>query len=170
MENLEKVLSTSETTIAKDLKLNLQRTLIEGALDPVEGHLTLLALATAVKHEGLKKAAEKELVPLGVSETEITEARESAALMGMLNTYYKFKQMIQKPEDYRTAGLRMTALAKPNLGKLRFEMLAFAVSVLNGCETCIRSHEEVLRKGEVNIDKIHDLARLAAIVKGLATL
>lgn len=68
------------------------------------------------------------------------------------------------------AGLRMTALARPTLGKERFEMLAFAVSVLGGCEMCVRSHERVLREAGVSIDKVHDLARLAAVVRGLKTL
>jgi len=78
---------------------------------------------------------------------------------------------ISRPiEDYRIAGLRMTSLARPSLGKERFEMLAFAVSVLNGCESCIRSHEEVLRNAGLSADKIHDLARLASVVKALRTL
>ncbi|MGH9857599.1 MAG: carboxymuconolactone decarboxylase family protein, partial [Acidobacteriota bacterium] len=54
----------------------------------------------------------------------------------------------------------MAALARPVLGKERFEMLAFALSVLNGCESCIRSHEQVLRNAGL-ADKLHDLARLA---------
>jgi alkyl hydroperoxide reductase subunit D len=96
---------------------------------------------------------------------------ESAAIMGMLNTYYKFRSFIkERAEDYRTAGLRMTALARPALGKVPFEMLAFAVSVLNGCETCVVSHEKVLREAETNVEKIHDLARLAATVKAIQVL
>src|SRR5256885_684523 len=82
----------------------------------------------------------------------LEEASDSAAIMGMLNVYYRFRHMVAKNDDYRTVGLRMTALAKPLLGKERFEMLAFAVSVLNGCESCIRSHEEVLRQASVSID------------------
>jgi lipoyl-dependent peroxiredoxin subunit D len=54
--------------------------------------------------------------------------------------------------------------------KTRFEMLAFTVSVVNGCENCIKSHELVLRQAELAADKIHDLARLAAVVKGLKVL
>jgi alkyl hydroperoxide reductase subunit D len=64
----------------------------------------------------------------------------------------------------------MTALARPLLGKERFEMLAFTVSVLNGCETCTRAHEKTLRDADVGVEKIHDLARLASIVRALKTL
>ena len=90
--------------------------------------------------------------------------------MGMLNTYYRFRHFLGSPEEYRVAGLRMTALAKPLLGKQRFEMLAFAVSVINGCESCVRAHEKALRDGGVLPEKVHDLAKLSAVLKGLRTL
>jgi lipoyl-dependent peroxiredoxin subunit D len=49
-------------------------------------------------------------------------------------------------------------------------MLAFAVSVVNGCESCVRAHEKTLRDGAVSTDKLHDLARLSAVLKALRTL
>jgi alkyl hydroperoxide reductase subunit D len=49
-------------------------------------------------------------------------------------------------------------------------MLAFTVSVLNGCSTCVSAHEKTLRDAGVSVEKIHDLARIAAILKGLETL
>ncbi len=168
MENLEQILPKSDSIISKDLRLNLVRLLSEGALDKIEAHFALLAVATSAKAKGLQDYAQGYLKEAGINAAEIQEARESAAIMGMLNTYYKFRHMVQKPDDYKTASLRMTALAKPVLGKHKFEMLAFAVSVLNGCETCIRSHEEVLRQADTSVEKIHDLARLASVVKGLS--
>mgnify|MGYP000051721960 CR=1 FL=1 len=93
-------------------------------------------------------------------------------MMGLLNTYYKFKGFLSEETkgDYSRAGLRMNALSKPLLGKERFEMLAFAVSVYNGCPTCFVSHEKVLREAGWSADKIHDLARMASTVKGLSSL
>jgi alkyl hydroperoxide reductase subunit D len=101
---------------------------------------------------------------------KLIDEKESAAIMSMLNFYYKFKHMLHKDDEYRQTGLRMTALANPVWGKQQFEMMAFAVSVLNGCETCIQAHEQVLRDSDVSVDKIHDLARLTAVVKGLQIL
>jgi alkyl hydroperoxide reductase subunit D len=49
-------------------------------------------------------------------------------------------------------------------------MMAFTVSVLNGCQTCVVSHEKALTTLGVSRDKIHDLARLASVVKGLSGL
>lgn len=168
--NLEEILESKTSTIARDLKLNLKRILSESALTPNEAMLALLATSTSVGHDIMAAHAREELAKLGYSSEQIQEAAESAAMMAMLNTYYRFKHMIDNEADYRSAGLRMTALAKPALGKETFEMLAFAVSVLNGCETCVRSHERVLREGGLSADKVHDLARLASVVKALKTL
>jgi lipoyl-dependent peroxiredoxin subunit D len=157
------------SSITRDLKLNLERILGEGALSPEEGRLALLALATAVENDELVLRARTELAP-DFSPDQIQEAAESAALLGMLNVYYRFRHMLENDEGYGPARLRMQSLVSPALGKERFEMLAFAVSIINGCEQCIRSHESVLKKAGVAIDKLHDLARLAAVVKGLQTL
>lgn len=173
-EPIDALLGSKPSAIARDLKLNLRRLLgEEGKLDPQESLPALLALAASVGHAPLESYARKELSGRDFTSEQIEEAAESAAIMAMLNTYYRFRHMIAKEasEDvYRTAGLRMTGLARPVLGRERFEMLAFAVSVLNGCESCIRSHEAVLREAGVSVDKIHDLARLAAVVRGLRAL
>ncbi|OFZ20901.1 MAG: hypothetical protein A2X94_04740 [Bdellovibrionales bacterium GWB1_55_8] len=157
------------TTIARDLKLNLKRIVTEGALAPEESLFALLATATSTEDRELIALARTELKKRDATQEQIQEAAESAAIMAMLNTYYRFKHMVGK-DDYSTAGLRMTSLARPVLGKERFEMLAFAVSVLNGCQSCVGSHEQALREAGVSVDKIHDLARLASVVKALRAL
>ena len=169
-EKIDTLFGDHASAIARDLKLNLKRLLEEGALTQSEALLTLLATSTSVGQTGLALLAREELKTLDFTSEQIEEASESAAIMAMLNTYYRFKHMVGKEGDYRAAGLRMTSLAKPQLGKERFEMLALAVSVLNGCENCVRAHEQVLRDGGLALDKIHDLARLAAVVKGVHAL
>ncbi len=179
MENsiqlLDVFFGESESTIRKDLKLNLKKLLHESSLSEEESYSALLALATAAQHTPLTEIASARLQQLGLSEDHVQEVRESAAIMGMLNVYYRFKHMLESgreelEEEYRRAGLRMMSLARPAVGKARFEMLAFAVSVFNGCQDCINSHENVLRQEGLGLDKIHDLARLAAVVKGVSVL
>jgi alkyl hydroperoxide reductase subunit D len=167
---IESLLAGRASTVARDLKLNLKKLLGDGKLSSEEAYLTLLATATSVEHASLAGHSREVLAHMGLSLEQIEEAAESAAIMAMLNMYYRFRHMVGKDDDYKVAGLRMTSLAKPILGKEKFEMLAFAVSVLNGCESCIRSHEQVLRDAGLEAEKIHDLARLAAVVKGLKTL
>jgi alkyl hydroperoxide reductase subunit D len=169
-QTLDSIFEGQSGVIPRDLKLNLKRTIESGALGQADALLTTLALAQSVNLSPLIEYAEANLAAAGVSGPEIQEARESAAIMGMLNTYYRFRHMTEHGDDYKTAGLRMTIFSNPVLGKARFEMLAFAVSVLNGCESCVRSHEHVLRESGVASDKIHDLVRLAATIKGASAL
>ncbi len=169
-DKIEAFFGLKDSTIARDLKLNLLRFVNESTLDPAERHLAGLAVAQSTNNAPLAKIFEEALQTEGLSADEIREARESAAIMAMLNTYYRFRHMVGNSENYRSAGLRMTALAKPALGKKRFEMLAFAVSVINGCENCIQSHERALKEAGLTPDQVHDLARVAAIARGVQTL
>jgi len=170
VEPIDTLLERHRGAIPRDLKLNLTRLLQDGALAPEEALLATLAISTSLNYAEIAGYAREQLSQAGVAEDQIQEAAQSAALMGMLNTYYRFRHFVGSPEEYRVAGLRMTVLAKPLLGKERFEMLAFAVSVVNGCESCVRAHEKTLREGGVSAGKVHDLARLSAVLKALRTL
>lgn len=175
-ENLDKYFESSfkgaDSTIYRDLMMNLKKIVEESPLAEADRFLSLLAVATTLDMKDLSDYASSELKTRDMTEEQIKEAKESAAIMGMLNTYYKFKGYLS-PEslpDYPRAGLRMQSLAKPQNGKERFEMMSFAVSVVNGCPTCVSSHEKALRALNVEADKIHDLARMASVVKGLSAL
>ena len=173
LEWFDKIFAEHETTIAKDLKLNFKRLVDESSLAEDEAVLTVLASATAVNLDSLREAARVALVEGGLSAAQVREAEESAAIMGMLNVYYRFRHFIEHQEganDYGPAKLRMLSLGNPSLGKQRFEMLAFAVSAINGCEKCVTSHEKALLQLGVEHEKIHDLARVAAVVSGLKHL
>jgi alkyl hydroperoxide reductase subunit D len=170
LEPIDALLESHAGVIARDLRLNFTRLLQDGALSGEEALLATLAVATSLDYGDMAAFAREQLSQAGLPEEQIQEAAQSAAIMGMLNTYYRFRHFVGTPEEYRTAGLRMTALARPALGKERFEMLAFAVSVINGCESCVRSHEKSLRDAGTPPEKIHDLAKLAAVLKGLHTL
>ncbi|MGE0632804.1 MAG: carboxymuconolactone decarboxylase family protein [Pseudobdellovibrionaceae bacterium] len=169
-QTLASVYKNQETNVYRDLSLNIKKSLEEGALEEKDRYLTLLACATAVGHSELAKMAREILTSLDVPAEHIQEASESAGIMGMLNTYYKFRGYVANAEPYSRAGLRMMTIGKPQLGKKVFEMLAFAVSVVNGCPTCVGSHEEVLLKEGLSHDQIHELARIASITKGLSGL
>jgi lipoyl-dependent peroxiredoxin subunit D len=164
---------SGSTSVFRDLMMNLKKIMEESPLDEGERFLGLMSVATSLDNKSLMALAETELKAREFTPEQIQEAKESAAIMGMLNTYYKFKSFLS-PEtvetSYARAGLRMQSLAKPQNGKERFEMMAFAVSVVNGCPTCVSSHEKALRALNVEPDKIHDLARMASVAKGLTAL
>src|SRR5262245_39373302 len=120
VEPIEALLEPFTGIIARDLKLNLTRLLQDSALQPEEVLLATLAISTAVDYPEMACYARQQLSNAGVSGEQIQEAADSAAIMGMLNTYYRFRHFVGSSEEYRVAGLRMTALARPVIGKERF--------------------------------------------------
>lgn len=174
--NLEQLLESTwgeaTTSVQRDLYLNIRKLMEEGPLDETLRHFVLVAVAQSLHNKDLVEYGKTQLSRLDISPELQREAQEAAAIMGMLNTYYKFKSFLPESVagDYQRAGLRMQSLAKPLVGKDIFEMMAFAVSVVNGCPSCIVSHEKALRELNIDPEKIHELARIAAVVKGLTTL
>lgn len=171
---LTKSFGEKNTAVFRDLSLNFKKQFEDSSLDPQERLLNTAAIARSLHWVELEKFAATELKELGVGDAEIEECFDNAAIMGMLNTYYKFKGFLSADvladTAYQRAGLRMNSLSKPLNGKEKFEMMSFAVSVVNGCPTCVSSHEKALTTLGVSRDKIHDLARLASVTKGLSCL
>jgi alkyl hydroperoxide reductase subunit D len=172
---LEKNFPAQETSVFKDLSLNLKKVLDDSSpLDAKERAMNLAAISRSLKWTELEEFSRTQLKELGLNDEEAEECFESAAIMGMLNTYYKFKGYLSaevlSDSAYQRTGLRMNSLSKPVNGKEKFEMMAFAVSVVNGCPTCVSSHEKALTDIGVSRDKIHELARLASVLKGLSCL
>ena len=62
----------------------------------------------------------------------------------------------------------MNRIAKPAGTKVDFELFCLAVSAINGCETCVKSHEKVVVGGGLSEDQVHDAVRIAAVVHGAA--
>lgn len=153
---------------AKDLKVNLQTALQESTLSPAQRWGVAVACAIASKHLGLRDAilaAAREHAPPAT----IEDARAAAALMAMNNVFYRFKSMIGR-EEYQAlpARLRMQRIARPQSSKLDFELYCLAVSAINGCQSCVVSHEKTLREAGATVEQIHDAVRIAAIVAGVA--
>lgn len=162
----------SETSIFRDLSLNFKKLMEESSLEPTERGLYLLGIAVALENKSLMTLSRSLLQQQQIPDDHIREAAEVAGIMGMNNIYYKFKNYLDAEvrEKYARAGLRMQSLMKPITGKQNFEMMSLAVSIINGCPTCITSHEKAVTDLGVSADKVHDLARLAAVCKGLTSL
>ena len=168
----EKDYRNHETSIFRDLSLNLKKILQDSPLEPAERYMNFLAIATTLHNKEMMALARTALTELGAAPEHIQEAAEVAGIMGMNNIYYKFRSFLapEVVEEYSRAGLRMQSLGKPQTGKQNFEMMSLAVSVVNGCPTCVSSHEKAIKALGVTADKIHDVARLAAVCKGLDSL
>ena len=77
--------------------------------------------------------------------------------------------MMAKPEySEKPARLRMQRLGQVATNKADFELFCLAVSAVNGCEMCLRSHEEVVLQAGLSADQVHDAVRIAATMHGVA--
>jgi alkyl hydroperoxide reductase subunit D len=77
--------------------------------------------------------------------------------------------MVGKPSyAEKPARLRMNRLVRPATNKVDFELFSLAVSAVNGCEACVRAHEQVVTAGGLTEDAVHDAVRIAAVIHGAA--
>ena len=153
---------------AKDIKLNLQSVLQPGALTPAQRWGVAIASAVATRNVRLRDALVEDA--RGEAGPDVVDdALAAASLMAMNNVYYRFRHMIGKPSyGQMPARLRMQRIAKPATNKTDFELFCLAVSAINGCEMCIRSHEDVVVKGGLSEDQVHDAIRIAATIHAAA--
>ena len=176
--NIESELSASLKTLAaadarylKDLKINITNSLNAESLGKKDAYLIALSIAANEKVESLQKAFETLALQSGASDKEVAEVISCTSLMNANNVYYRFRHFMNE-EYYNTAqaGIRMSIMANPVLGKELFELVSLVVSAVNGCEMCVTSHEKALIGHGTSKQRIHDAVRLGAVVKSLAVL
>ena len=153
---------------ARDIKLNLQSVLQPGSLTPAQRWGVAIASAVATRNTRLRDAilaeARLEIGP-DMIDIVIDDALAAAALMAMNNVYYRFRHLVGKASyNQLPARLRMQRIAKPATNKADFELFCLAVSAINGCEACIRSHEAVVLQGGLSEEQVHDAIRIAAVL------
>jgi alkyl hydroperoxide reductase subunit D len=167
MTNVE-TLRQSLPEAAKDVKLNLQSVLQQSSLGEAQVWGTAVASAIASRNPRLLEAVLADAAAHAGAET-IEDAKAAAALMSMNNVYYRFRHMVGK-ESYsqKPARLRMNWIAKPAGSKADFELFCLAVSAINGCEMCVRSHEQAILEGGLSEDQVHDAVRVAATIHAAA--
>ena len=155
---------------AKDLRLNLSSLLSDQLLGDNRKYGLLLACAHGTGYKPLVDAAEAEVAGK-LDEAHANAARAAAAVMAMNNVYYRFVHLASNPVYANLpAKLRMNAIGAPGIDKADFELFSLAVSAQNGCGMCIDSHEKVLSQHGVKAETIQTAARIAAVLKAVATV
>lgn len=154
--------------VARDIRLNLQTVMQQSALTPEQAWGTAVATAIAVRNPELREAVLED-ARAQVDAAVIEDAQAAAVLMAMNNVYYRFRHIVGKDAySQKPARLRMQRIAKPATNKADFELFCLAVSAINNCEACVRSHESVVIDGGVSEDQVHDAVRIAATVHAAA--
>lgn len=164
-------LATTDARYLKDLKINVTNALEAATLEKKEAYLLGLAVAVNEKITVLQQGLEQLALAAGATDKEVADVVSCTSLMNANNVYYRFRHFVNK-EFYTTApaGIRMSIMANPVIGKEFFELVSLVVSALNGCEMCVTSHEEALLKHGTAEQRILDAVRLGAVIKSLGVL
>lgn len=165
------LLADTDHKYLRDLRINLSNALAYPNLTKKESYLVTLAVAINEKNDNLVKAftalAEKE----GATKAEIAELYSLVSLMNINNVFYRFRHYTKKEYYTNTpAGIKMSIMMNPVLGKEFFELVSLAVSAVNGCEMCVNAHEQSVKQHRASEARIYDAIRLSSVVKGFATL
>jgi lipoyl-dependent peroxiredoxin subunit D len=164
-------IAQNEHKYIKDLKVNVSNALNFPNLNKKES--TLLALGASIndKNKVLIHSFEQLARENGANDLEIADVYACVSLLSTNNVFYRFRHFTKK-EYYETApaGIKMSIMMNPVIGKEFFELVSLAISALNGCELCVNSHEDSLIKLGASEARIYDAIRLVAIIRGLSVL
>lgn len=151
-----------------DLKINFKNSFESEFLSKTEIALLGVALAAnagnAILREFFKGNAQQE----GASPEQIAEAIACASLLSANNVFYRFRHFMNK-EKYNEipARIKMNIMGRPVNGKEFFELISLAVSAVNGCEMCVKSHEASLLELGAKEERVFESVRLAAVITSL---
>ncbi len=168
METLE-ALRDAFPDAAKDIKINLQNVLQPGTLSLEQTFGVAVACGWAARNRRLTDALVAEAKAKGVSEAVLEDAKAAAVMMGMNNVYYRFRHVMGRESyEQKPARLRMLRLKQVASNQTDFELFSAAVSSINFCEACLKSHEHIVLEGGLTEDHVHDAVRIAATVHAAA--
>jgi alkyl hydroperoxide reductase subunit D len=161
-----------ESRYIKDLKINVSNVLNNTQyLNKKEALLLAYAVAVNEKFDLLKDTFYKQAQEAGATDAELAEIVSCTSLMNANNIFYRFRHYVKK--DFYTntpAGIKMSIMMNPVLGKEFFELVSLVVSSINGCEMCITSHEQSILQHGGTESRILEGVKLGAIIKSLITV
>ena len=156
---------------ARDLALNLGSVLTSsGAPGLTERQIWSVALAAAAAsgHAAFTRDVQA-LAAQHLDAAHVSAAHAAAAIMAMNNVYYRFLHLVGDEEYAKLpARLRMNVIGNPGIAKADFELLSLAVSAINGCGSCVASHERQVRQHGLPREAVQSAVRIAATVHAVA--
>jgi len=165
-------LNEADSRFLKDLKINVGNVLKSQNLSEKEAALLALSVAINEKNAVLREALEEVAAKAGATEAEILEVAACVSVMNANNVFYRFKHFMHSNENYQNmpAGIRMSVMMNPVLGKEFFELLSLGISALNGCEQCVTSHEASVKSHGGSEARIFDTIRLVSVIRSLIVI
>jgi len=162
------LLEKGESRYISDLKVNLKNALNAEHLSEKEAALLALSIAANNKNQALVRYFAGLAAEQGAEDAEVAEAVACASLLASNNVLYRFRHFAQK-EKYNQlpARIKMNIMMRPVTGKEFFELMSLAVSAVNGCEMCVKAHEDSVLKLESTEERIFEAIRIASVVSSL---
>lgn len=158
-------LASSEYRYLRDVRVSLKNVLNSQHLSEKETSLLALAVATNNGNQKLISSFKEMAIEADASSEELAETMACASLLASNNVLYRFRHFTGKQKyNELQAGIRMNIMARPVLGKALFELISLAVSAVNGCEMCVKSHEAAVLEHGYSEEQIWDSIRLASVV------
>ena len=163
------LLEEGKSRYLADLKLNFKNSFESYHLAKKEVALLGVSLAVNAGNQVLKEFFTANAATEGATEAEIAEAVGCASLLSANNVFYRFRHFVNK-EKYNEipARIKMNIMARPVGGKEFFELMSLAVSAVNGCEMCVKSHENSLIELGSKEERIFEAVRLAAVITSVS--
>ena len=163
------LLREGDSRYIKDLKVNLKNVLSSDHLSEKETALLGLAIASNQNNDVITGYFTNLSREKDASEAEIADAVACTSLLASNNVFYRFRHFAKKEKyEQLPARMKMNIMMKPVLGKEFFELVSLAVSAVNGCEQCVKSHEHSLIEMGSSEERIFDAVRLSSVVVSLS--
>ena len=165
-------LANAASRYIRDLKINVSNALNNTQyLNKKEALLLALAVAINEKYNPLKESFAVQAKEEGATEAELAEIAAITSLMNTNNVFYRFRHFMQKDfYNNQPAGIKMSIMMNPVLGKEFFELVSLVISAINGCEMCVSSHEQSVLQHGSSEARVFEAVKTGAIIKGLITV
>jgi lipoyl-dependent peroxiredoxin subunit D len=162
------LLEEGKSRYLADLKINFKNSFESEFLSKKEINLLGVALAVNASNGILRDFFKRKAESEGAKAEEIAEAVACTSLLSANNVFYRFRHFLNK-EKYNEipARIKMNIMARPVNGKEFFELISLAVSAVNGCEMCVKSHEASLIELGSKEERIFEAVRLASVITSL---
>ena len=155
---------------ARDLKLNLQTVLAQAELTEQQTWTIAVACALASRNAKLSETIVTEAAPK-LTPAQLSSAKAAFAIMGMNNIFYRFRHFVAGGEyDQIPARLRMQSIRNHGGDPVDFELACLAVSTINGCEACVKSHAAVVREKGLSAEAVVASVRIASTLHAVAAI
>lgn len=165
------ILEEGKSRYVADLKLNFKNSFESEFLNKKEIALLGVALAVNANNGLLRSFFVKNAQEENATAAEIAEAAGCASLLSANNVFYRFRHFVNK-EKYNEipARIKMNIMGRPVTGKEFFELMSLAVSAVNGCEMCVKAHENSLIELGAKEERIFEAVRLSAVITSVSKI